>query len=454
MNEAIKIGLDEFCIELQEMILERIPDMTSLWSFIRTSKNMYAIFHSSKDKILRIVITREISPGVMKDALAAYSSTKFNSCREVTSVDAAIPSNQPSHMSVVDWLATYYIPSCDLSKVAKFYVSEKSREEWIEGSLTRKKTVRNISLSSEEMLLLWELHKDVKFIADLYVQETLPIFNHCFTYWHPRPALERTPTLQDLSLIEKQRIFRAIYHFVIFGNLFCPVSTLGTLIWGHDRIALHYLCLFPAWQVEEISCVYDFIVNKVNQKWQEMEDYVFNSLAADPSKWGIETRSDINAYWRPIDFSSSSKDVYAMSMLDLLTLVPIRSLRVLIQAKEEILKDLVLDWHAFKRNWGGRILDMALLVDPGHLLVAPGGRSGDWGDDEPYFEWKNGDSLMASNVGWNWANNWHPRELYAHSTSDGFYSTKLEAEDNEGFRRIGYVFWDAWRWSVGCTVHG
>jgi hypothetical protein len=35
--------------------------------------------------------------------------------------------------------------------------------------------------ASEDMLPLWELHKDVKFIAGLYVPVTLDIFRKTFT---------------------------------------------------------------------------------------------------------------------------------------------------------------------------------------------------------------------------------------------------------------------------------
>lgn len=62
------------------------------------------------------------------------------------------------------------------------------------------------------------------------------------------------------------------------------MSYLGAYEQAHT-----FLVLFPAWQVEELSCINDFMQDKILQKWQETEDTEFETIANDPSSWGKST---------------------------------------------------------------------------------------------------------------------------------------------------------------------
>jgi hypothetical protein len=90
------------------------------------------------------------------------------------------------------------------------------------------------------------------------------------------------------SNTEKMRIYRSIYRYVIYGNLFYldhrrPGVVKVYLPSGQNQ-SHSFLTLFPAWQGEELSCVNDFIQDKILEKWQEVEDnfYAF-SRAIHPS---------------------------------------------------------------------------------------------------------------------------------------------------------------------------
>ena len=49
-----------------------------------------------------------------------------------------------------------------------------------------------------------------------------------------------------------------------------------------------FLTLFPAWQVEELSCINDFIRDKILQKWQEVEDSFHALLMRDLASWDLD----------------------------------------------------------------------------------------------------------------------------------------------------------------------
>ena len=302
------------------------------------------------------------------------------------------------------------------------------------------------------MLPLWALHKEMKFIANLYVQETLPIMNHYATEHSPSPTTGKADphTLDDLSSIEKDRILRAIYRFVIFGNLFARPSAE----WYSEELCEHFLCRFPAWQVEELSCVNDFMTDRIRQKWQEMEDNEFNRLATgDPQLWEIEPRPDPwNCRWDADFYSSETKGLCFEEKQAFLTSLPIEVLTALFQAEGGVLEELVRGWAEEWRGGDGPFLIEALDCDPRYLPVDPGvevlrcdAKVEAWDDRSmSLVDREKPDNVMSANIGWYWTHDWQPFELYVNSTSNA-WGGEGDDEDSEGFRRLGYVFWDRWR---------
>jgi len=431
--------------ELGALILENVPDMGSLWAFIRASPHIYSIFSNYREKVLPIVVAREIGPVLLGEALAALNSSRFTPHQRVKGEDTKIFIRGLPKLEALEWIEKYYLPRSEALQWVEGYLFEAEKLQWSENYNKEEINRRNASPPPEEMLLLWDLHKDVRFIADLYVRETSHIFNESVTDIFAWPASKPLPhTLGDLSFVERQRIFRAIYRFVIFGNLFAPSPVS---IWHEEDLCEYFLCRFTAWQVEEISCIHDFITDMVLQKWQEMEDNEFNRLAADPKLWELEPRPDPwNCRWDADFFSRSSKLLDFEEKQAFLTTLPIKNLRAIFQAKGEILEELVRKQALEYRGEGGNFLGDALAVEPMNFPVNPGGeafRDDAWVDGVvPFLDREKDDNVMSANVAWYWTNNWRARELYVWSTSN----CRGEEEDKEGFRRLGYVFWDYPRW--------
>ncbi|KAF4637477.1 hypothetical protein G7Y89_g577 [Cudoniella acicularis] len=85
------------------------------------------------------------------------------------------------------------------------------------------------------------------------------------------------------------RIYRSIYRYAIFGDLFYYDQDRGEIIGGYRQSHI-FLTSCPAWEVEELSTVNDFITDKIMEKWQETEDDFYDSLKDDPTTWDVGRR--------------------------------------------------------------------------------------------------------------------------------------------------------------------
>ncbi|KAF4628217.1 hypothetical protein G7Y89_g9931 [Cudoniella acicularis] len=446
--EIIRPLMDTIPAELGALVLENVPDMGSLWALVRASTHIYCVFREYRERILPTVIARDIGPVLVGEALAALRSSRFISPQKVNGEDVEVPLRGLPKSKALEWIENDYLPQSEALWWVETYLSGSEKLKWSERYNGERETRRNLSPPSEDMLPLWELHKDVKFIADLYVRETLPIFNQCVTKYSPPVGEPVLYTLGNLSPIERQRILRAIYRFVIFGNLFAP----STEVWEDYELCEYFLCRFAAWQVEEISSIYDFMTDRILQKWQEMEDNKFNRLAADLKLWEIKPYPDSwSCPWDSDFFSKESKLLGFKEKQAFFASLSIKDLKTLFQAKDELLEELVRRWALVYR--GTRVTFLGEALDygfPNGLPVNPGGEGhrcevqDDVLNDNnmPLFNREKGDDVMSVNVGWAWAHFWHVPELYVHPTSRG---SGLRVE-HEGFRRSGYVFWDWPRW--------
>lgn len=434
--------------EIGVLILENAPDIKSLWAFIRASPRIYAIFDTHREHILATVIARELGPVILREASAAVSSSKFISHETVNGQDVQVPIRGPPKAEALDWLNNYYLPQSDALHWVKDFLSGSEKVEWSERYKKQRAARQDVVPTSEDM---WELHKDVKFMAKLYFQETLPVFNRWAgdAIGHSSTLPVLLQTFGDLSLAEKERIFRGIYRFVIFGNLFAPHDPY---YWSDDELSELFLCRFLAWQVAEISCIYEFMSDKVLQKWQEMEDHEFNRLAADPELWDIEPRPDPwNCRWDADLFSKSSKYDFVEQQAFVLTL-SIKDLTALFQSKGDILESSVR--RLTLAYTSAPSLGDALFADTRLFPVYPGGNENRVDVHEANY--RTGDKSMvrtdegkadrgtSANIGWWWANSWHSSEIYCSPTNEYFWGR--EGIEHEGFRRLGYVFWDCQRW--------
>lgn len=369
----------------------------------------------------------------MVECLAALDSSRLTTMRHGEGKDAEIPIRGPLKPQALGWMENYYLPRSGVMRWVDSYLSEFDKHLWEEWKQNHQ-VETDKSPPMEDMLILWKLHQDVKFIANLYVRDVLPIFTQSFRSDDASPTSHIQYTLEDTSSIERQRILRGIYRFVIFGNLFAP----STEVWTSEELCENFLCRFPSWEVEEISCINDFIRDRITQKWKELGDdepiciFTSQNLPHTYPESEADERRLANSLMWSLNYASA---------------LPIQELRAIFQARGELLKTLVVEQIPVAQD-SRPFLDDALCVDPEFLGVFSGGEHPRSAADsminehrELKFDEEKGDAIDSPNFGMCWGS-WHPVEMYCNGTSANHYG----GEDYEGLRRAGYVFWDITRW--------
>ncbi|CAG8979107.1 hypothetical protein HYALB_00000239 [Hymenoscyphus albidus] len=414
-----------------------------VWSLIRASPHAHRIFRKYREHVLQFVIARDIGTILLPEALAALDSSELMMFESMDGEVLEIPIRGPWQGDVLSWMENWYLPEYKIMMRwgVEGYLDEHEKEIWNEWK-DRHHFDKTDYLGAdylppkENMLQLWQTHKDVMFIANLCVGETLDVFIRGFRGGDEPLGPKVSYTLEDISLVEKQRIFRAIYRFIIFGNVFAP----STENWvGMDPCAW-FLCQFPAWKVEELSCVFDFVTDKILLKWQESEDHEFSRLSTDLDLWKLEGKM----YF----YSEDWKRRYFRRMQASSATLPIKDLRAILQSKKGLLKDLVEKvGDAGEREF----LKEALEDDPGNKPVLFGGerlrKDAKCDKDHiPVSDGLSGNDSMSANKDYIWADGGYCRELYVSSTSSEPW--------RESLRRAGYVFWGSEIWGDNGTFIG
>jgi hypothetical protein len=393
------VYLEDLVPDVLFLMLLNAPSTNILWGFIRSSQRMYSVFRDQRELILSAVITREIGHGMLGEAQSALRLSQFQNGQKP---------------SALEWIATYEVEM-------------------------NKKTDAPEMLS--KLLLLLRRHHDVKFMARLMVHDMLPIVSRGVidTFEHSNSSLIQK-TLEDLSYTERTRIYRGFYRLMIYGSLFrydqsmpedLPADQLDALDQSHS-----FLKLFPAWQVEELSCVNDFIHDKIKEKWREAEDRFYNLLKDDPSSWDVEREDPWGSRWE-IDpfFSHSAKVNGHTEWQEYLATLTISDLREIFTAVDDDLMH-VLKNHLYRT--AEPFLTEALDEIPYHSsFITPEYKEHKQalasGVKAPFL----GDCIDKPNEGWLWAHQYKSCELYVSSTRGSTIG--------EGLRRFGYVFWDSTR---------
>jgi hypothetical protein len=245
------VSLEDLIPDILFSLLIKTPSINILWGFIRASPRMFSVFRTHRQIILSTVITHEIGSSILVDAQAALQSSRFTP-RGLLKTEC------------LEWIKRY------------------------QHQLLNKSSVFELSPGSD-MIDLWQNHRDVKVLAELFVQERLHVLNGVAALPCIERPTQRNYTLEDLSDLERFRLFRGIYRYAVYGDLFHYYEDRNGL-GAHDQ-AHSFLVLFSAWEVEELSCINDFIHDRILQKWQEVEDTAFNIIARDSSSWGNLTLS-------------------------------------------------------------------------------------------------------------------------------------------------------------------
>jgi hypothetical protein len=287
-----------------------------------------------------------------------------------------------------------------------------------------------------EVLPLWKLHQDVKYFTELYGRDRFRVMNGAAS----RKYFDDDNWGWDVNTVsdtETLRIYRAIYRFAIFGNLFYhdpkrnQSRKTGPKFLLSNEQSHSFLSLYSAWEVEEVSCINEFMVDRIRIRWQEIEDEYYNTLKDEPAKWDID-RPVGQSRWEFDIFSSYSKTHY-QSWQDYSASFSLPELRVMLIAKGEESHKIL---ESTKCHLDDNPLNEALKESPYHSRMYT----------DEFLEHEkavaNGvtvqferDALDQPNEAWLWAHDYQPCELYVAST--------WEFPIGEGLRRLGYVFWDS-----------
>ena len=141
MTKSNTACLDDLVPDVLYLILVNTFSVQMLWNFIRSSPRILEVFCTHRDTILSIAIAREVGNELLGNAHCALQTSRF------------VHRGGLSKLEVQEWITTY---RADLENQASH------------------SSIPSIS----DALPLWRIHRDVKFLANIYVREILPIVTH------------------------------------------------------------------------------------------------------------------------------------------------------------------------------------------------------------------------------------------------------------------------------------
>jgi hypothetical protein len=370
--------------ELQAAILSYFPTLDSLYSSINASPRLFQVFASRKQQILSNMAMRQFHPAVLPDALATVKASQLG--------------DSPSRDSVLEFL----------------------------GSLPQQYDVHTTALLPEPTAVaLCQLHENISFFVAEFAQHALSIMTECSDFSAQREFQAVTGAQEtskpNLSELETGRLQRAFCRFEVYRYLFAGCTTESVPNMTVAEQAHLFLERFPKWEVEEIACVRDYLMNRLCEVFNSMEDeFVEKEIAGN-----LPVRAEsILGRWEEEDrwFSSSQKldhDSYMEYMLSL----GLPFLRQAFRATGEERKGMIISNSC---RAGPRFLSKALHqpqqdteADRQDMTDHSGGVTVSFAEDR----------MDEPNEGWVWGHDYKPALGWA---------SGLRTE----LRRVGYVFWD------------
>jgi hypothetical protein len=151
------------------------------------------------------------------------------------------------------------------------------------------------SITSEDISSVARLHTAMRTVALRFYEFTVVARPH---------LLDMKSTAPDPSRTELRRIYRALYRFEMFCKLFSPnrfprdnarylqtgypytgaasAARLNAIEADGRDISDWFLAIFQSWEVEELGCVYDFLLRQY--------DILFKQVAEHPSQYQANYR--------------------------------------------------------------------------------------------------------------------------------------------------------------------
>ncbi|PYH92300.1 hypothetical protein BO71DRAFT_485536 [Aspergillus ellipticus CBS 707.79] len=223
--------LEQLPMDLIQVILASIPDISSLKSAILTEKHLYTAFLGDEKLITQTVLRNQIGKEMLHDALAAMLSFGYKNASMQQKLDFSVNCIARRRR------AFDFLMPCKLSQA----------------------------------LPLAQFHDTIGVLRTDFTKEILS--------YHPvLQEYDEDPPLRPLSETERDRITRVFYRFQIFINLYNERALFP--------LARQYLQYFPPWEVEQAVCIHTYVSRVVKE--------VFDRISySDPNWEGIVGESMI-----------------------------------------------------------------------------------------------------------------------------------------------------------------
>ncbi|MCJ1355772.1 MAG: hypothetical protein MMC33_005764 [Icmadophila ericetorum] len=246
--------------ELSLMILKSITSIQDLRNFIATHRTFYQLFSACRQEILQKVLRNAVYPDVCLDA--------------ITTIEA-------SRVSAILWSpARSILLGDDVMEFIQKYEQERQIH-----------SLRFVSMPSS-VIDLFNFHGTVEFFVSDFVVKSFQVMNsHSDGATHLQiHNINPSNVFAILSNTEVGRTQRAFYRFETYRRLFYQSPVIFTA----GTTAKKFRELFVPWELEEITCVHQYLAVRLRHLFEEIEkDFIrdvmvqfnreANSLTADDS---------------------------------------------------------------------------------------------------------------------------------------------------------------------------
>ncbi|KAL9069540.1 MAG: hypothetical protein Q9161_005458 [Pseudevernia consocians] len=354
-----RASLEGLAVELQFEILQKLPDLPTLDAIVHASPSYHRAYVARRQSILARVISRDIGPDIQFEAHAVAMTQTIN---------------KENHSEIRAFLKDYR------------RTRRQTASFWFE------------SVPLPHVTILSQLQHAVRFAMKDFCKTTLS-----------RDPLsgEKEKDIKPLSTNEARRISRALYRFELFCRIFSHAGFTVKIKLDCMEMCHLFLNQFPPWEVEEIACIRDYIIDRYAGLFAKHERELMQHLPEGALEGVMLEKYEERCMSHGLGFLRSINQASAFDQVCMLKMNLINPRFFLTQTLEEEPYDYVYGTNAF----GDWINKLAL-----RFVGESDGPNAAW-------TWSNGELV----------------ELFAFQPS------------KENLRKWGYVMWDKERldqWGV------
>jgi hypothetical protein len=270
-------SLETLPFEMQRLILSYAPDFDTLCNLVHASPQLHRVYVADRLNILRGFV-QQLLEGILFDAHAAYVSEQdhFQLTRTVTRLWEFLKDYQRRRSIDTESALAAQLSLEDAIGLIHFHQSiiEPLTERYAGWALeglpvaTQEERPRFCPFVDRDM---WNsLPAAVKYVLTHRAGITSPVTSPVYTQARDQPRPSHPSKERPLSDMERRRIQRGMYRWELFCNVVGDKGggrSSSHYIGGPHSVAvqddyveqLYILALFPAWQVEEMLSIYEFM---------------------------------------------------------------------------------------------------------------------------------------------------------------------------------------------------